>query len=443
MVKDLRLALRLLWKDRAFSLTALLTLTVCIGANAAMFSIVRSVVLKPLPVPNAGRIVVFRNEYPKAGVTRGATSVPDYFDRVAEIDALETQGLYRRGGATLGGRDGARRLTTLRATPSFFRLVSASPIVGRVFGDEEGQEGRDNAALLSHALWQREFGGAPDVVGQDVRLDGTPYRIVGVLPADFRFLWDDVDVYLRASFTADDRADSSRHSNNWEMVATLAPGATLARAREEIDALNRRNDARFPQFSQILQDAGFHTSVALLQEEVTREVRPILLLLWGGVLFVLFIGGLNTANLVLLRANGRAREMATRHAVGASLWVLARQLFVETTLLAAIGGGAGLLLGWWLLALVPVLNLDGLPRGHEIALDPAGAALILCASLVVGLAVGLAPVARLWRINVNATLREEGRSGTASHRTNVVELSRTIEETSKKILVKAQKKSAR
>lgn len=410
----------MLIKDRSFTATALLTLAICIGANAAIFSIVRSVVMKPLPVPGAERIVIFHNNYPKAGAVRGSTGVPDYFDRKAAINVVDEMAMYRRQGATLGGKDGARRLTTIRATPSFFRLVSMKPSPGRIFREDEGEDGKDKEVILSHAIWQREFGGAADVVGKELKLSGTTYQIVGVAPQDFTFLWNDIDVYIPASFTPEEKSDERRHSNNWTMLAMLKPGKTVAQAQEQVNAINLRNEERFPQLTKLLHDAGFHTSVAQLQLELVEDVRPVLMLLWGGVLFVLLIGCLNIANLMLVRASGRSREMATRQAIGADRGRLARQLLTETTLLSVAGGAIGLFLGWWALRLVPTLGLDEMPRGHEIALDPFSAAVVLGAAVVVGLLIGMMPVARLWRLNINNALREEGRSGTAGRGTNLL-----------------------
>ena len=420
LFQDLRFAARLLFKDRSFTATALLTLAICIGANAAIFSIVRSVVLKPLPVPGAERIVMFHNDYPNAGAVRGSTGVPDYFDRKAQMDVAEEFALYRRQGITLGGKDGARRLSIIRATPSFYRLVSMKPVLGRLFRDDEGVEGKELEVILGNALWKREFGGAADVVGKELKLSGTTYQIVGVAPEDFKFLWNDIDVYVPAAFTPRELSDESRHSNNWNMIAMLKPGRTLAQAQEQVNAINLRNEARFPQFTKLLHDAGFHTAVAQLQSELIEDVRPVLMLLWGGVVFVLLIGCLNIANLVLVRASGRAREMATRHAIGADLGRLSRQLLTETTLLSIVGGAIGLLLGWWALRLVPALGLDEMPRGHEIALDPVSVAVILGIAVIVGLVIGMMPVVRLWRLNINNALREEGRSGTAGRGTNLM-----------------------
>jgi predicted permease len=418
--QDARFAARLLLKDRSFTITALLTLAICIGANTAIFSIVRSVVLKPLPVPNADRIVMFHNNYPNAGATHGSTGVPDYFDRKAQTDVFDELALYRQQGATLGAKDGAVRLQMVRATPSFFRLVSAQPALGRIFTESEGEDGQDKEIILSYGLWQRQFGGAHDVVGKSLQLSGTSYQIVGVLPADFRYLWNDIDGYLPAAFTAEDKSDARRHSNNWNMIAMRKPGATIARAQEEINALNRRNEDRFPQFTKLLHDAGFYTAVVDLQTEVVQDIRPVLFLLWGGVLFVLLIGCLNIANLVLVRSSGRTRELATRQAIGAGIGRLSSQLLTETILLSIAGGVIGLALGWWALRLVPALGLDDMPRGHEIAMDPVSATVVLAVAVVVGVFIGAMPALRMSRLNVNGVLREEGRGGTASRGTNLV-----------------------
>ena len=195
--QDARFAARVLIKDRSFTITALLTLAICIGANTAIFSIVRSVVLKPLPVPNADRIVWFHNNYPNAGATRGSTGVPDYYDRREQIDVFEELALYRRQGATLGGKDGAVRLPTIRATPSFFRLVSARPALGRIFTDEEGEPDTEQVVLLSDGLWQREFGGDRHVVGPNHAAQRRrPTRSSASCPPISRFLWNDIDAYL-------------------------------------------------------------------------------------------------------------------------------------------------------------------------------------------------------------------------------------------------------
>jgi predicted permease len=420
LVQDARFALRMLLKDRSFTLTALFTLAICIAANTAMFSIVRSVLMKPLPFPGSDRIVLLYNSYPNAGAARVGTAVPDYFDRLASVPALDQQALFRQEGMTFGDENGAERLNSFRATPSFYRLVQVKPVVGRVFTDEEGETGKDSKVVLSYGFWQRKLGGKPGVVAQTIRLNGAPYDVVGVMPQDFSFLQNDIDVFLPASFAPADKADNRRHSNNWQMIGHLTPGATVDRVRQQVDALNLRNNDRFPEFRQILKDAHFHTVVGLLQDDVVRDVKAVLYLLWGGVLFVLLIGCANIANLVMVRSSGRTREMATRHAIGGDLGRLARQLLTETVMLAGAGGAVGILLGWWALRSAAALSLDQLPRGYEIGLDPVAVVVILALTLAVGVLIGAAPVLRLWRMNLNAELREETRGGTSGRKANLV-----------------------
>jgi predicted permease len=418
-LQDLRYAVRLLAKDRSFTITALVTLAVCIAANTVIFGIVRSVLFKPLPIPDAGELVMVYNSYPHAGYPRAATAVPDYFDRLVEVPALADQALFQRTDVTFGGDRGAEQVIGLRVTPSFFTLARMQPVEGRVFRAEEGQPGSDGQAILAHGFWQRAFGGDRSVVGSTIRIDGRSRTVVGIAPAEFTFVWDDIDLFVPAAFTAEDKSFERRHSNNWQMVGRIAPGSSLFEAQQQVDALNAANNERFPEFRQILEDAGFRSVVVYLQDDVVRDVEAVLYLLWGGVLFVLVIGCVNIANLVLVRSSARARELATRHAIGADLGRLARQLLTETTLLSLSGGVLGLVLGFWAVRWVGALNLSQLPRSHEIALDPAGAATMLAISGCVGVVLGLVPAVRLRRMNLNLQLREESRGGTSGRRAQV------------------------
>jgi predicted permease len=419
MLQDLRFALRLLAKDRTFTITALLTLAICIGANAAMLSVVRSVVLKPLPFPQADRIVLLYNSYPNAGVQRVGAAAPDYFDRQTSVPALDQSALFRNEGMNLNEEGGAERLNTIRATPSFFRMLVPQAAEGRIFTDAEGEPGKDRVALLSYGFWQRRYGGQP-MIGKNIRLNGNQYAVVGVLPRQFTFLQDDIDAFVPASFTPEQKADSVRHSNNWQMLGRIRQDASLDLVRQQVDALNAANDERFPNFRKVLKDAGFRTVVVRLQDDVIRDVKASLYLLWGGVFFVLVIGCVNLANLVTVRAGGRSREMATRHAIGGELSRLARQLMTETTVLSLAGGALGMLVGWWALRSVTALSLDHLPRGYEISLDLVSVAAVAGLTLLVGIVLGLAPVARLRRMNLNVDLREETRGGTAGRRSNLI-----------------------
>ena len=321
VVRDARVAMRSWSRERGFTLTVLATLVICLGGNTVIFSIVRSVLLRPLPIADADRIVLVSNLYPKfgfgaAGPGIGATSVPDYFDRRREVRSFDEVMLYRRGSVTLDAPNGAERLNVLRATPSFYTLFGAGTVAGRTIIEQDAESGNDAKVILSHAFWRRRYGGDASLVGRDIRLDGRPFRVVGILSAGFEYLWKDIDLWLPLSFNADQQSDASRHSNNWVMIARLKAGASVDQAQREIDALNARNEERLPQFRNLIRDGGYRTVVVPLQDEVVRDVRATLYLLWAGALFVLLVGGVNLANLFLMRSAARWRDLATRHAIG-------------------------------------------------------------------------------------------------------------------------------
>ena len=420
LLQDVRFAVRLLRRDRGFALTILLTLGICIGANTTIFTIVNSVLLRPLPVADAERLVLVHNSYPRAGVERTANAVPDYYDRLREVDAFDEQALYNTRGVTIGVDGSPQRVLGMAATPSLLRMLGARPALGRIFTDAEGEPGEHRKTVLTYGLWRQLYGGRTDAVGQDLRIDGVPHAIVGVLPEGVQFLSPGVRLWIPAAFSAEEKSDDSRHSNNWSMVGRLRPGATVALARQQIDALNARNMERFPHFREILENAGFETIAVPLHEDLVRGVRGTLYLLWGGVLFVLLIGVVNVTNLVLVRSGTRARELATRHALGAALGRLARQLMTEMVLLTIAGGALGLALGYVGVAALSGLGLDELPRGSEVRLDGTAAAFTFGLALLVGALVGLVPVAGLRRVNVSQAIRDEGRSGTAGRGARLV-----------------------
>ncbi|HWT45289.1 MAG TPA: ABC transporter permease, partial [Vicinamibacterales bacterium] len=420
-VQDLRFAVLVLVKERGFTATALLTLAICIGANAAIFAIVNAVLLEPLPVPHAEQLVYMYNSYPGAGVgDRGSTGVPDYYDRLRETSVFQEQALYNTTGVTLGQEGNPQRVTAMAATPSMLRLLQVQPIRGRIFTDQEGELGNTKKVILTYGTWQQSFGGRDDAIGQSLRVSGEPYTIVGVLPRGFSFLDPDIRFWMPLAFTAEQKSDEARHSNNWSYLGRLKPGATIEQARQQIDALNTRNLDRFPQLKQILINAGFHTVVVPLQSYLVRQLRGTLYLLWGGVAFVLLIGVVNIANLTLVRSTARMKELATRHALGAGLGRLARQLFTETVMLTLVGGGAGLLLGFAGVRALARYGLAETPQGTTVAIDARVMLFTLLLALLVGVVIGLVPVLGVRQTNLSQAFREEGRSGTASRGARVM-----------------------
>ena len=420
VMKDVRYAVKLLIKQRGFTAAALLTLALCIGANTAMFSVVRSVLLKPLPFRDADAIVYMTNSYPGAGIPRASTGVPDYYDRIERTTVFSHLALLQTNGMTVGEPGRPERITGMAVTPSFFSLLYADAALGRTFTDAEGEPGAADVAIISHGMWQEQYAGAPDVLGRTIRINERPHEIVGVMPRGFEFQQADARVWVPLAFTAEQRADDRRHNNSWEMIGRLKPGGTVAQAQRELDRINAENDERFPEFKEVLRKAGYSSIVANYQEDLTRDVRSTLWLLQAGVAFVLLIGCVNIANLIMVRATSRHRELATRSALGAAHGRLVRQLMTESIVLAVLGGALGIALGWLGTRAFATIAGDELPRATEITLDATVMLAALGVSVLAGLLFGVIPVVRLLRGDMSSVFREEGRTGTASRRTHAL-----------------------
>lgn len=417
--RELRHAVRSLVGDKGFTVTVVLTIAVCIAANTATFAVVNSVLLRPLPVPDAGAILLMANRYPKAGADAGYDSASgDYYDRLRDVHVFSEQALFRTGGRTLEIQGTPQRVTGMAATPSLFRLLRVPPAYGRAFTDAEGEPGADHETILSDGLSRRLFGSPEAALGRNVRLSGEPYKVVGVMPAGFNFIDPEVRLWTPASFTAADR--EVHHSNNWQNIGRLKPGATLQQAQAQVDALNRANLDRFPAFKQILINAGYHTVVVPLEDMLVKEVRGSLYLLWGGAAFVLLIGTVNVANLVLARTTLRRKEFATRLALGAGSGRLMSQLVTESVLLALAGGAVGALLGTGLLGALAQYGIERLPRAGEVKVDGLVVLVMLVTAALVGILIGLIPAAQVIRARVNEVLREESRTGTGGRRSRRV-----------------------
>lgn len=391
-------------------MTAVTTLAVCIGVNAAVFSVVHSVVLKPLPFPQSDRIMLMYNSYPGAGVERASNGVPDYYDRLRGMSVFEEQALYNSPGLTIGNAGSVQRVRGMAVTPSFFRLLKVKPRLGRIFTEEEGEVGKERKAILSYALWQELYAGDESVQGKDIRIYGNLYTIVGVLPRDFVFLDPQVRLYRPLAFTPEQRSDERRHNNSWEMIGLLKPGASLQQAQAQLDAINAANMQKFPQFKQILTDARFGTRVAPLQDEVVKPIRKTLYLLWGGAAFVLLIGIINVANLAMARGSVRMRELATRCALGAGRQRITCQLLAESVLMTSLSAAVGLLLGYGSLRLLRYVNLERIPRGSEVSLDGTVVLYVLGLSLLAAIAIGVIPVVQGMRVSLVSVFREEVRT---------------------------------
>jgi putative ABC transport system permease protein len=410
--RDLRFAFRTLAKSPGFTTVTVITIALGIGANTAIFAIVNSVLLRPLPGPNAGAIMLMSNLYPKAGaVYQTESSAPDYYDRLSKVTALEEQAMFRRVDQALDLNGVPEQIPGMTVTPSFFPLVGVYPFYGRAFDAAEGEVGANQKVILSYALWKQLYGGDPSAVGRQLRLDGTLLTVVGVMPRDFVFVDPDVRFWVPLAFSEEQKTEY--HNNNWSNIGRLKPGATIAQVQAQIDALNAANIERFPQFKELLTQAGFYTNVEPLQQMVVRDVKDALYLLWGGALLVVLIGGLNIANLALVRWSARRKEIAMRLALGASRARIARQLIVENILVSTAGGVAGLVLGQGSLKALSVAGLDRFPRAYEVHIGWTVVLVGLRIAVALGVLVALAPLVSVFKVDVNSMLRNGARTGGA------------------------------
>jgi predicted permease len=413
MLNDCIFGLRLLLKDRAFTAPALLTLALCIGANSAVFSVLLNVVLRGLPFPHPGELVTMYNVYPGVGVLRGSNGVPDYLDRRKMKDVFSEVALIGGASYEVGMEGSPRRIRGQNVTPSFFRVLGMKPLIGRTFTENEAVLGKEKVAVLSEGLWKELYSSDPNLAGKDIRLSGTPYRIVGVMPASFGIYGDDVRIYTSFAFTRQQTSDQARHNNSWAMIARLKPGVRIARAQERIDNLNRRNLDIFPQFRQLLINARFGTKVVGLNDDLVHEFRPTLQLLQIAVGALLLIGCVNLANLMLVRSNIRIREFAIRHSLGATRWRIARQLLAESVVLALMGGALGAAVAYGGVRLLAWLGAGDLPRGSTVGIDSGVLLFTAAIAFAAGIGFGSLPLFHVLRRDLNAVFRGSERGGTA------------------------------
>ena len=418
LARDTRHAFRGLIRDRAFAVTAILTFALCLGANVALFAVVNAVLIRPLPYPHAEQLVTVYNRYPKAGVERAGASVPHYLERRAGVAAFAEAGAFRPSGNTIGEAGSPDRVESMNVTPSFFRVLGVTPVLGRAFTDEEGFYGKNNVIVLSDGFWRQKFGGDPGIIGKTVRMDGAAQTIIGVMPPNFRFGTNKPQLWTPLCFSDDDRKPDHRHANNMAMIARLKPDANLSAAQSQVDTLNQQTFAQDP-YAKIVLDAGFGTTVGDLHESFVREVRPVLLLLQAGVLVLLLIGAVNLTNLLLVRASARSKELSLRQVLGAGRMKLAQQLVTETLLLAMVGGILGLGLGWIGLRGLVLLGSDLLPLAGRVGLDANVLLIAFGATIGFGLLLAAPVVWHSIHGNLATALSVESRGGTttrAAHR---------------------------
>ena len=418
-MQDIRYALRTLRNQPVFTLVAVLTLTLGIGANTAIFSLLFQVLLRPLPYAHADRLVFVWNSYSLMGLQQASVSIPDYLDRKGQAPAIEDAALFTERAANLAAEGRPEQLRGLVVTPSFFTTLGRAPLLGRGFTEDEARPDADRFVVLMWGLWNSRFAADRGIVGRDVRINGEPYRVVGVMPADFEAPARDISVLMPFGFTPQQMSDAARGSEFSSMIARLRPGATIAQLNAQIKTIVDRNNERLPARAQFAKTSGFGGFAISMRDQLVGDVRTPLLVLQAGVVLVLLIACANVANLLLMRATGRGRELAIRSTLGAGEWRLVRQMITEGVVLSLAGGIGGLAIGSVGLRALVALGGQQLPGVANPSLQPAVFAFTLVLSVVTGLVFGVIPAIAVIRGNTAAFLREDSVRGSAGRGTGV------------------------
>ena len=392
-MKDLKFALRQLRQSTGFTVTAVGTVAICLGAILAIYAVIDPILLSPLPFPQSDRLVTIFNTYPKAGVENDGSSLTNYYERRDNIPAFSSLSIFRDFSEVVGETGAAEQTEIMRVSPDFFATLGVNLAMGRSFTEEEAAVAENNGVvILTDAYWRQRLNSDPNVLGRDIRVNTMPRKIVGVLPPDFRFLSSEARLFLPIRSRLEERTPQQRHwGGGTHMIARLKPGATMAEAQSQIDAHNAAVDEDNPE-AKMMTEAGFRSLVRPLHAEHVRSIRPTLLLMQAGVFFLLLIGAVNLVNLLLIRASGRAKEMAIRRSMGASRAHVVRQVMIETVLLTFVGGLLGLVVGTWGIRLLEVLGADRLPLGAHIAFDGWLAAIGLAGAVILGVVIAV-PIA--------------------------------------------------
>jgi putative ABC transport system permease protein len=410
LIRDTRHAVRLLLKSPAFAITAVAILGLGIGANAAIFSVVNAVVLRPLPFPDSSRIVRVWHTPPReqfSGIPTFSVSPANYLDWKAQSTAFERLAIYRFRVANLSGRGEPDALRGATVSAEFFDVLRVQPLLGRLLTSGDDDVATSKVVVLGEAVWKSRFGGDPTIVGRTIQLNGEPYTVVGVVPRRQRYPAT-ADVWLPNAWTAEERAVRGNH--NYLVIGRLRPDVDVRRAQAEMTTISERLERQYP-----ADDKGWGALVVPLHDDLISDVRWGLLVLLGAVACVLLIACANLANLLLARVLGRAREIAIRTAVGAGRARIIQQLLVESTVLALAGGAVGLVAASWSIGLIVKAFGSTLPRAAEIALDGRVLAFTCAIAVLTGIVAGVVPAWRMTRDDANEALKQGmGRGGSHS-----------------------------
>ncbi|MFN2476878.1 MAG: ABC transporter permease [Chthoniobacterales bacterium] len=409
MIGDLKYALRMLLKAPGFTVIAVLTLALGIGANSTIFSVVDALLLRPLPFPDPDQLVVVWGRSSTDGSNRDALSFPDYVDLRDGSKSFTALAAYRWTEGPLAGSGEMQLLRGVAVTTEIFRVLEVQPMLGRAYTADDHMDGAPYVIILSHAFWQRGFGGDQNVIGREITLSGRRLTIVGVMPPGWKFPVDHERIDYLAPLEYLPAAQLQNRGGHFaRVVGRLKPDVSIRHAESETSAIASHLARQHPSTNA----NRLSTAVVTLHSDVVGNVRPALLILLGAVALVLLIACANVANLLLARAATRSREIAIRAALGASRGRILRQLLCESLLLASAGAGAGLLLAWWGVDLLNLIRPRGLPHLGEIQVNPAVAAFTFALGVASTLLAGLIPALQVSRPSVNEALQQGGKGST-------------------------------
>jgi predicted permease len=417
LARDFAYAVRMLAKTPGFTLAAILSLAIGIGANTSIFSIINALLLRPLPYRDADRLVILWNRSPGLNITEDWFSTAQYFDIKAGHHGFEQVAIAIGGNYNLTSKGEPERVGTIRVSSNLLPMLGQAAAVGRIFAPDEDSPGRPATAVLSYGMWLRHFGADPKMIGKSVTLNGVPYEVVGIMPRAFSLPREvlptldgaeQADILLPLPLPLD--AAQNRDHEDYNIMGKLRPGVSIAQAQAEMDTITARLRHDYPQTYP--PNGGLTFGIVPLLEQVVGDARPTLFVLLGAVGVVLVIACANVANLLLARAVARQKEIAIRTALGASRLRIVRQVLTESMLLSLSGGACGVLLAFWSLHWIHVFGPKSVPRINDIGIDRVALVFTFVLSVFSGAVFGLVPALRVSRFDLHATLKDSNR-GTA------------------------------
>jgi putative ABC transport system permease protein len=413
LLNDIRYAIRNLVKRPGFTLIAVLTLGIGIGANTAIFSSIHALLWKPLAFPELDRVVAIWDKNPSRGVVHNEVAMANYLDWRAQTQSFEQLALYRWWNANITGIDPPERIQGFLVTANFIDVTGLKPIMGRNFTAEENQPGKDAVAIITYSLWQRRFGADPNILNKTITVNSIQRTVIGVMPEHFNFPKGG-EIYAPIALTPDLMGNRTSHS--FYVIGRLKPGLLIANAQAEIDNVTARLEQQYPE-----ANTGLGATVYSLVDDMVRAYDTPIWVTMGFVGFVLLIACANIANLMLARASGRHKEIALRAALGASRWRIVRQLLTESLIVAFLGGAFGVLLGFWGIDALRFSNPGDAATfaagWHQLGINVPVLLFTILLSVFCGLIFGLAPALQVSKPNLNDALKEGARQvSRSSHR---------------------------